>query len=98
MILAHVTSGPFPRWDWIWVWSVVGAVDANLPHLIGTSPLIQTSTKRTIVFVWITLIVSFFSYARFVTLVIRDITEYLGIACFTVRKKGKDGVWRKEKL
>lgn len=34
MILAHVTKGDFPAWDWVWIWSVIGAVDANLP-LIG---------------------------------------------------------------
>ena len=32
-------------------------------------------------------------YARFVTLVIRDITSYLGIACFTVRKRNESGEW-----
>jgi ethanolaminephosphotransferase len=31
MILAHVTKGPFPMWDWVWLWSVAGALDANLP-------------------------------------------------------------------
>ena len=36
---------------------------------------------------------SFLVYARFVTLVIRDITNYLGIACFTVRKKDEKGDW-----
>jgi len=35
MILAHVTSGPFPCWDWIWIWSLLGALDANLPHILG---------------------------------------------------------------
>lgn len=35
MILAHVTKGPFPMWDLVWVLSVVGAVDANLPRIIG---------------------------------------------------------------
>ena len=35
MILAHVTKQPFPWWDAMWVWSVVGAVDANLPVLLG---------------------------------------------------------------
>lgn len=37
MILAHVTLGSerFPRWDWVWTWSVVGALDANLPRLLG---------------------------------------------------------------
>ncbi len=31
MILAHVTKGDLPMWDWVWVWSVLGALDANLP-------------------------------------------------------------------
>ncbi|OJT04512.1 hypothetical protein TRAPUB_4782 [Trametes pubescens] len=35
IILAHVTRQPFPWWDAMWVWSIVGAVDANLPRLIG---------------------------------------------------------------
>ena len=39
------------------------------------------------------LLTSFASYARFCYLVIWDITEHLGIACFTVRKKGADGAW-----
>ena len=34
MILAHVTKQPFPWWDAMWMWSVVGAVDANLPALL----------------------------------------------------------------
>ena len=33
------------------------------------------------------------SYGRFVTLVINDITDHLGIACFTVRKKDAGGQW-----
>ncbi|KAF8185705.1 cholinephosphotransferase [Pholiota molesta] len=92
MILAHVTKGPFPMWDWVWLWSVAGALDANLPAF-GMSPLIQTSTRNTTIFVWITLGFSFLTYARFITLVIGDITNYLGIACFTVRKKDEKGVW-----
>jgi ethanolaminephosphotransferase len=35
MILAHVTGTGFPVWDWIWIWSVIGAVDANLPRLLN---------------------------------------------------------------
>jgi len=31
MILAHVTKGDLPMWDWVWIWSVLGALDANLP-------------------------------------------------------------------
>ena len=34
IILAHVTKQPFPWWDAMWIWSIVGAVDANLPLLI----------------------------------------------------------------
>lgn len=94
MILAHVTSTPFPVWDWIWVWSALAALDANIPRLFGRAPFLQTSIRNTTVVVWVTLVVSFLAYARFVTLVIRDITEYLGIACFTVKKRDKMGVWR----
>ncbi|KAJ2912227.1 hypothetical protein MD484_g8183, partial [Candolleomyces efflorescens] len=94
MILAHVTSAPFPVFDWIWIWSVLGAVDANLPYLIGRPPIFQTSPRRTAYVVWATLIISLLAYARFVTLVIRDITNHLGIACFTVRKKDEHGVWK----
>ena len=35
IILAHVTKQPFPYWDSMWVWSIVGAIDANLPTLIN---------------------------------------------------------------
>ncbi|KAJ7157318.1 Choline/ethanolaminephosphotransferase [Mycena filopes] len=94
MILAHVTSTSFPWWDWMWVWSLAAAVDANLPLLAGRAPLIQTNeTNRTLV-VYLTLAISFAAYARFCTLVINDITDFMGIACFTVRKKDKDGVWQ----
>ena len=54
----------------------------------------QTSIRNTTIVVWVTLLISFFAYARFCTLVIEDITEYLGIACFTVKKRDKMGVWR----
>ncbi len=40
------------------------------------------------------LIVAFVTYARFVVLVISDITNYLGIACLTVCKRDGNGVWR----
>ncbi|KAF7783871.1 hypothetical protein Agabi119p4_36 [Agaricus bisporus var. burnettii] len=95
MILSHVTLGSerFPRWDWVWLCSVIGAVDANLPRILGRSPIIQTSTLNTAILVWVTLAVSLFSYARFVYLVITDITEYLGIACLTVRKRDQTGHW-----
>ena len=59
----------------------------------SSPPLIQSNLPRTALFVYVTLAVTFFSYARFCYLVINDITEYLGIACFTVRKKDKAGDW-----
>ena len=37
---------------------------------------------------------SLFIYLRFCTLVIRDITSYMGIKCFTVRKKDESGEWK----
>jgi ethanolaminephosphotransferase len=49
---------------------------------------------KTTIFVYLTLTISIFAYARFCSLVISDITNYLGIACFTVRKKDENGVWR----
>jgi ethanolaminephosphotransferase len=56
--------------------------------------LVQTTPARTAVCVWAALAVSTFAYARFVLLVIGDITEHLGIACLTVRKKDAAGNWR----
>jgi ethanolaminephosphotransferase len=35
MIIAHVTSQPFPVWDSMYIWSIVGAIDANMPILFG---------------------------------------------------------------
>ncbi|KAF4573669.1 hypothetical protein EYR36_008187 [Pleurotus pulmonarius] len=98
MILAHVTSSEFPMWDWMWMWSFVGAVDANLPLILGRPPIIQSSPHNVALFVYTTLALSFFAYARFCVLVINDITEYMGIACFTVRKKDKEGHWQMTKL
>ncbi|KAG1805535.1 CDP-alcohol phosphatidyltransferase-domain-containing protein [Suillus subaureus] len=94
MILSHITRSPFPLWHSMWLWSIVGVVDAQLPFLFDRPSLIQSTPKRTAVFIYLTLAVSLITYARFCALVIRDITEFLGIACFTVRKKDGEGVWR----
>ena len=58
-------------------------------------PFIQHSPDNVKIFIYATLAMCFISYARFCTLVINDITNYLGIACFTVRKKDESGKWRK---
>ncbi|KAI0273977.1 Choline/ethanolaminephosphotransferase [Russula aff. rugulosa BPL654] len=94
MIIAHVTSQPLPVWDPMYIWSIIGAIDANMPFLFDRPPLIQDSPKMTEKFVYAVLIVVFVTYARFVVLVVSDITNYLGIACLTVRKRDVNGVWR----
>jgi ethanolaminephosphotransferase len=57
-------------------------------------PLIQDSPEMTEKFVYVVLAVVFVTYARFVVLVVSDITDYLGIACLTVCKRDVKGVWR----
>lgn len=91
MILAHLTLQPFPMFDVGWVWAAVAVVDAWSWKLFGRAPVLH---KDPLVFVLISLGASFLAYARFCTAVINDITNYLGIACFTVRKKDENGVWQ----
>ncbi|KIK62271.1 hypothetical protein GYMLUDRAFT_42209 [Collybiopsis luxurians FD-317 M1] len=93
MILAHLTKGEFPIWDWVFVMNVIGALDANLERIFGIPPILQSTPASTSLYVYTTLAISFAAYARFCTLVIDDITNFMGIACFTVRKKDKEGVW-----
>lgn len=50
-------------------------------------PLIQRSPKACAIFMGVSIVYSLGAYARFCTLVIQDITNFLGIACFTVRKR-----------
>lgn len=87
MILAHVTHQKFPYWDWSWVLVSVAAIDANAGFLFGSQPLIQRSPKACAIFMGVSIAYSLGAYARFCTLVIQDITNFLGIACFTVRKR-----------
>ena len=53
----------------------------------------QSTPSGAAVMTYLYLLTSFASYARFCYLVIWDITEHLGIACFTVRKKDEHGHW-----
>ncbi|QRV95129.1 CDP-alcohol phosphatidyltransferase [Ceratobasidium sp. AG-Ba] len=91
MILAHVTGQPFPMLDVGWVWAAVAVVDAWSWKLFGRAPILHADPMK---FILISLAASFLAYARFCTAVINDITNFLGIACFTVRKKDENGVWR----
>jgi len=93
IILAHVTKTEFPALDSAWIWSAIGALDVNLPRILGRPPIIQTTPMRLHLFVLATLAISLASYGRFATLVITEITEYLGVACFTVRKRDAAGHW-----
>ena len=61
------------------------------------APIVQHSQRNTAIVVYLTLAVSSLRYARFCILVINDITNYMGIACFTVRKKDAEGHWRDTK-
>jgi ethanolaminephosphotransferase len=33
MILSHITRAPFPLLHSMWLWSIVGVIDAQLPFL-----------------------------------------------------------------
>lgn len=98
MILAHVTKQKFPVFDPLWVWTAVLALDVNLPILLGRPPLFQNTPDRVTITVWFTLLLNILTYGHFVYNVIGDITNYLGIACFTVRKRDADGKWEKASL
>jgi len=72
----------------------MGHAAAVLTWHVTRPPLIQHSSKMTEKFVYVVLVVAFVTYARFVVLVISDITKYLGIACLTVRRRDANGVWK----
>jgi ethanolaminephosphotransferase len=61
------------------------------------SPIVQTTPQRQALVIYAYLFISFAIYGHFVHLVINDITDYLGIACFTVRKKNEAGNWEDAK-
>ncbi|CAE6477493.1 unnamed protein product [Rhizoctonia solani] len=91
MILAHVTHQPFPMFDAGWIWAGVSLVDAWSWKLFGRAPVLHSNP---LLFIIISLGVAFLAYGRFCIAVINDITNYLGIACFTVRKKDENGEWK----
>ncbi|KAG8749470.1 hypothetical protein FRC14_001340, partial [Serendipita sp. 396] len=97
MILAHVTSQPFPLFDGMWLWTAALAMDLNAEWLFDKQPIFQTTPERRAIAVYATLLLTLASYGRFVYSVINDITDYLGIACFTVRKRDKEGHWEDAK-
>ena len=64
-----------------------------IPPLLISPPTLLATTQSLSAAVYGMLILSFVNYARFCYLVISDITEFLGIACFTVQKRDEAGVW-----
>jgi ethanolaminephosphotransferase len=113
MILAHVTSQPFPIFDGMWIWTAALAVDQNMEwlfdryvffssvwneaNIFSRPPVFQTTPERRAMAIYATLGITIVLYGRFVYRVINEITDYLGIACFTVRKKDKAGHWEDAK-
>ncbi|ODN74868.1 hypothetical protein L202_07172 [Cryptococcus amylolentus CBS 6039] len=93
LILAHVTKSPFPYWNGMMIFTLFGAIDANMGSLFGREPLVQSSPVAANVFIWMSFFVALFNYIRFAREVIWQICEYTGLACFTVRHKDKDGKW-----
>ncbi|KIY51957.1 hypothetical protein FISHEDRAFT_70193 [Fistulina hepatica ATCC 64428] len=76
--------------------SVVSALDANMPRLFGIDSIIQTSALRTGIVVYLSLLISFVTYARFCTLVrdadgvrqeARDIKDKLPFAVVRERQQ-----------
>ena len=74
--------GPFPYWNWMYIPSVLGAIDANLAQ-----PILQTSVQATQRTVYGALLLSVIVYGYFVYDVITTITEETGRPCFTVVPK-----------
>lgn len=80
LIVAHVTKAPFPYWNIAIVWSVLGAIDANL-----TMPVVQTNPANQLAVIWASLAFSAVLYLHFCHNVITTITTELGMACFVVK-------------
>ncbi|KAF8753671.1 diacylglycerol cholinephosphotransferase [Rhizoctonia solani] len=72
-------------------WATISLVDAWSWRLFGRAPVLHSNP---LLFILISLGASFLAYGRFCIAVINDITNYLGIACFTVRKKDEHGEWK----
>ncbi|KAJ9125085.1 hypothetical protein QFC22_000038 [Naganishia vaughanmartiniae] len=93
LILAHVTKSPFPYWNGMMLWSALGAIDANAPLLFGREPFIQNTEQKATYFVLASMVIAILNYLRFAKSVIWQITDFTGLACFTVRHKDEQGGW-----
>lgn len=89
LIVAHVSKAPFPYWNVAIVWSVVCAIDANLP-----TSYIQTNAHVQLNVIYASLAFASGLYLHFCHNVITTITKEMGMACFVVKpptnlKQGK---------
>ncbi|EPQ31580.1 uncharacterized protein PFL1_00913 [Pseudozyma flocculosa PF-1] len=82
LIVAHVTKAPFPYWNVATAWSIVGALDAILPHSI-----VQRDPESTRMVVYVSLGFAAVLYLHFCHNVITTITTEMGMACFVVKTK-----------
>lgn len=80
LIVAHVTKAHFPYWNIAIVWSVLLAIDANLP-----TSYIQTDPERQLQVIYASLAFAGVLYLHFCHNVITTITTELGMACFVVK-------------
>ncbi|KAK7444746.1 hypothetical protein VKT23_015063 [Stygiomarasmius scandens] len=62
---------------------------------VSWKPLLHSSAFSTTLVVYGVLAISLVRYGVFVTRVIREVTAYLGIACFRVLKRDAGGEWRR---
>ncbi|PKI84593.1 ethanolaminephosphotransferase [Malassezia vespertilionis] len=85
LILSHVAKTRFPFANWLFIPSLIGAVDAWLPQ-----PLLQTSPAAAQGVVYGALAMSVLVYGHFVYDVITAITKETGRPCFRV-VRSKDG-------
>ncbi|KAI5454806.1 hypothetical protein NCC49_003689 [Naganishia albida] len=93
LILAHVTKSSFPYFNGMILWTALGAIDANAPVLFGRAPFIQSTEQNATYFILFSMTFAILNYLRYAKSVIWQITDFTGIACFTVRHKDAQGGW-----
>lgn len=90
LITAHVSKGPFPYYNVLMIWSLVGAIDANAPRFFNRSTsFFQTSESASLTFVYISLVISLAQYSYFVRDTILTFCRVLDINCLTIKYYGK---------
>lgn len=90
LICAHVSKGPFPYVHVLLLWSLVGALDANLPRLIpGQRSFVHGTEEQALAFVYASLALAGIMYVFFVSDAISTFCEVLDINCLTIKYYGR---------